>query len=115
MMAEMTFNADGTYRFWFAAYSIEDLGTYTYENGVLTLTDKNGKQSVGEGNPVKLHYAYSDSDQLTGDFTVPVSAFESDRAKESTSSEASAAAETASAAEAVPEAGQITGADLGDQ
>ena len=71
---EMTFNADGTYRFWFEAYSIEDLGTYTYENGVLTLTDKNGKTSVGEGDPIKLHYAYSDSDQLTGDYTIPAEA-----------------------------------------
>ena len=71
---EMTFNADGTYRFWFEAYSIEDLGTYTYENGVLTLTDKNGKASVGEGDPIKLHYAYSDSDQLTGDYTIPAEA-----------------------------------------
>ena len=68
---EMTFNADGTYRFWFEAYSIEDLGTYTYENGVLTLTDKNGKTSVGEGDPIKLHYTYSGSDQLTGDYTIP--------------------------------------------
>ena len=71
---EMTFNADGTYRFWFEAYSIEDLGTYTYENGVLTLTDKNGKTSVGEGDPIKLHYTYSDSDQLTGDYTIPAEA-----------------------------------------
>ena len=71
---EMTFNADGTYRFWFEAYSIEDLGTYTYENGVLTLTDKNGKASVGEGDPIKLHYTYSDSDQLTGDYTIPAEA-----------------------------------------
>ena len=71
---EMTFNADGTYRFWFEAYSIEDVGTYAYENGVLTLTDKNGKASVGEGDPIKLHYAYSDSDQLTGDYTIPAEA-----------------------------------------
>ena len=70
----MTFNADGTYRFWFEAYSIEDVGTYAYENGVLTLTDKNGKASVGEGDPIKLHYAYSDSDQLTGDYTIPAEA-----------------------------------------
>ena len=72
---EMTFNPDGTYRFWFAAYSIEDLGTWTYENGVLTLTDKNGKQSSGEGDPIRLHYAYSDSDQLTGDYTIPANTF----------------------------------------
>ena len=72
---EMTFNPDGTYRFWFAAYSIEDLGAWTYENGVLTLTDKNGKTSSGKGDPIKLHYAYSGSDQLTGDYTIPASTF----------------------------------------
>ena len=71
----MTFNPDGTYRFWFAAYSIEDLGAWTYENGVLTLTDKNGKTSVGEGDPIKLHYTYSDSNQLTGDYTIPATTF----------------------------------------
>lgn len=71
----MTLNPDGIYRFLFEAYSIEDLGTYTYENGVLTLTDKYGKTSVGEGDPIKLHYVYSDSDQLTGDYTFPVNAF----------------------------------------
>lgn len=69
----ITFNPDGTYRFWFEAYSIEDLGTWTYEGGVLTLTDKNGAQSVGEGDPIKLHYTYSESDQLTGEYTIPAS------------------------------------------
>ncbi len=72
---EMTLNPDGTYLFKFAAYSIEDAGTWTYENGVLTLTDKNGRQSVGEGDPIKLHYTYSGSDQLTGDYTIPVDTF----------------------------------------
>ena len=72
---EMTFNSDGTYRFWFGSYSIEDLGTYTYENGVLTLTDVNGKKSSGEGDPIKLHYTYSGSDQLTGDYTIPADSF----------------------------------------
>ncbi len=72
----MTFYPDGTYRFWFEAYSIEDLGRYTYENGVLTLTDANGKQSTAEGDPLKLHYAYSMSDQLTGDYTIPADTFD---------------------------------------
>ena len=71
----MTFYPDGTYRFWFEAYSIEDLGSYTYEDGVLTLTDANGKQSTAEGDPLKLHYAYSMSDQLTGDYTIPADTF----------------------------------------
>ena len=72
---EMTFNTDGTYVFKFASYNIEDPGAWTYENGVLTLTDKNGKQSTGEGDPIKLHYTYSDSDQLTGDYTIPAETF----------------------------------------
>ena len=72
----LTLSADGAYVFEFAAYGIADQGTYTYENGILTLTDKNGKQSVGEGDPIKLHYTYSDSDQLTGDFTIHTNAFE---------------------------------------
>ena len=42
--------------------------------GVLTLTDKNGKTYSGEGDPIKLHYVYSGSDQLTGDYTIPASA-----------------------------------------
>ena len=92
---EMTFNPDGSYRFWFSAYSIEDLGTYTFENGVLTLTDKNGKQSVGEGDPIKLHYTYSDSDQLTGDYTIPASTF---------TAPAAAVVEETPAAEEVPAA-----------
>ncbi len=46
-------------------------------DGILTLTDVNGKESVGEGeDPIKLHYAYSASDQLTGDYTIPASTFE---------------------------------------
>ena len=72
---EITFNSDGTYRFWFGSYSIEDIGTYTYENGILTLTDKNGKESSGEGDPIKLHYTYSGSDQLTGDYTISADTF----------------------------------------
>ena len=73
-ITEMTFNTDGTYRFWFEAYSIEDLGTYTFKNGVLTLTDINGKTSVGEGNPIKLHYVYSGNNQLSDDYTIPTTA-----------------------------------------
>ena len=52
---EMTFNPDGSYRFWFAAYSIEDLGTWTYADGILPLTDKNGKKPDGVDVPIKLH------------------------------------------------------------
>ncbi len=42
---------------------------------MLTWTGSNGKQSAGEGDPIKLHYAYSDSDQLTGDYTIPADTF----------------------------------------
>ena len=72
----MTFSPDGSYRFFFEAYGIEDLGTYTYEDGVLTLTDANGAQTTAEGDPMKLHYVYSQSDQLTGDYTIPASTFD---------------------------------------
>ncbi|MBR3271428.1 MAG: hypothetical protein IKI59_05840 [Clostridia bacterium] len=73
---EITFRPDGTYRFWFAAYSVEDLGTFTFENGVLTLTDVNGVQYTGEGDPIHLHYGYSGApDQLTGEYTIPAEKF----------------------------------------
>ena len=74
---EITFNSDGTYRFWFASYSVEDLGTYTYENGALTLTDVNGVTYSAEGDPMHLHYGYSGApDQLTGEYTIPASTFD---------------------------------------
>lgn len=38
----MTFNADGTCVFTFEAYNVEDAGTWTYENGKLTVTNANG-------------------------------------------------------------------------
>ena len=64
--------ADGTYIFYFESFDISDCGTYAYEDGVLTVTDKNGSVTVSEadGENIKLHYVYSDSDQLTGDYTV---------------------------------------------
>ena len=71
----ITLNSDGTYRFWFDAYSIEDLGTWQIADGVLTLTDANGVESSAKGNPYKLHYAYSQSDQLTGDYTISADIF----------------------------------------
>lgn len=64
--------ADGTYAFIFESYDITDMGTYTYADGVLTITDKNGAvtTSTADGDHVKFSYAYSDSDQLTGAYTV---------------------------------------------
>ncbi len=63
--------ADGTYAFVFESYDITDVGTYTYADGVLTITDKNGvvSTSTADGDNIKFHYVYSDSDQLTGDYT----------------------------------------------
>ena len=74
---KIVFNPDGTYSFLFESYNIEDKGTYTYESGILTLTyEGSDKQLTGEGDPIKLHYVYSGSDQLTGDYTIPVSTFD---------------------------------------
>ena len=66
----LTFYPDGSYRFYFAAYDIEDLGAYSYEDGVLTITDANGAETTAEGDPLVFTYAYSMSDQLTGSFTI---------------------------------------------
>ena len=65
-----TFYADGTYVFAFADYGVEDPGTYTYDGATLVITDKNGAETLAEGDPIQFHYVFSDSDQLTGDFTV---------------------------------------------
>lgn len=66
----MTFNADGTYVFFFESYGVEDAGTWTYEGGKLVLTNSNGTEAAAEGDPMKLHYVTAVSDQLTGDFTI---------------------------------------------
>lgn len=70
--------SDGTYTFVFESYDITDAGTYTYADGVLTITDKNGAvaTSTADGDHLKFHYAYSDSDQLTGDYTVAAAELE---------------------------------------
>ena len=71
-LTEIIFNPDGTYRFRLDVISIEDLGTWKYDNGILTLTDTNGKTSIGTGNPIKLHYSYySGGDQISFDYSFP--------------------------------------------
>ncbi|MBR0408122.1 MAG: hypothetical protein IJI53_08800 [Clostridia bacterium] len=70
----LTFNADGTYRFFFEAYGVEDLGTYTYENGVLTVINAAGAEMTAEGDPMQLHYVSSINEQLGGDYEIPASA-----------------------------------------
>ena len=72
---EITFNPDGSYVFKFAAYNIEDAGTYTFENGTLKVINANGAEVKAEGDPLKLHYVSAVSDQLTGDFTIPANTF----------------------------------------
>lgn len=69
-----TFYDNGKYTFYFSAYDITDEGNYTYTDGILVITDKNGTETSGilEGDTIKVHYAYSDSDQLTGDYTIAV-------------------------------------------
>ncbi|MCD7918863.1 MAG: hypothetical protein LUG45_02080 [Clostridiales bacterium] len=68
----------GSYLFYFADYDISDVGTYSYADGVLTITDANGAvtESSIDGNNVVFHYEYSQSDQLTGDYTVAVNDLE---------------------------------------
>lgn len=66
----LTFYPDGTYLFSFESYGVEDKGTYTYEGGVLTVTNGNGLEMTAEGDPMSLHYVTAVSDQLTGDFTI---------------------------------------------
>ena len=72
----MVFSNDGVYHFLFESYNIDDEGTWFYKDGVLTLTDVNGKEYTAEGDPLKIAYAYSQSDQLTGDFTIPAETFD---------------------------------------
>ena len=53
-----------------------DTGSWTFENGVLTLTDVNGVTYSAEGDPMHLHYGYSGApDQLTGEYTIDPAIF----------------------------------------
>ncbi len=66
----LTFYTDGTYRFFFEAYNVEDKGTYTYDGTTLTLVNGNGVEATATGDPMKLHYVTAVNDQLTGDYTI---------------------------------------------
>lgn len=74
--AQTTFTLfdNGTYKFYFGTYDVEDAGSYAYDKDAqkLTITDANGKVTEGtaDGDSIKFHYEYSESNQLTGDFTV---------------------------------------------
>ena len=72
----ITFNPDGTFSFDFDAYSVHEEGTYTYEEGVLTVTNPNGDSFTAEGDPMALHYVTAVSEQLAGDYTIPAAAFD---------------------------------------
>lgn len=65
---------DGSYRFYFESYQIEDLGTYKYDvaTSVLTIADANGTETVSivDGENIVFKYIFSQNEQLTGDFTV---------------------------------------------
>ena len=71
-----TFNADGTYRFAFDAYGVEDFGDYSYDGRTLTIINANGNEITATGDPFQFHYVSSMSDQLTGDFSVPAASFQ---------------------------------------
>ena len=67
----LTFYQDGTYLFYFAQYQVEDRGTYTYDGTVLTLINANDLSMEAQGDPLELHYEASQSDMLTGDYSIP--------------------------------------------
>ena len=66
----ITFNPDGTYVFALPSMNVEDVGTYTYEGGVLTVTNSAGTEVTAEGDTLVFHYVSAMSDQLVGDFTI---------------------------------------------
>ena len=69
----LTLNEDGTYKFELAAYGITEEGTWTYADGVLTVTKPSGNTvaSVMEGEDMKLDYVSDASEQLVGQFVIP--------------------------------------------
>ena len=70
---ELLLKNNGKYEFKFEAYSISDIGTYSYDSDrkILTLTDEKGieSSSIQDEDSIKIKYTYSQSDQLTGSFT----------------------------------------------
>ena len=68
---ELTLNENGSYRFAAPTESVEETGSYRFEDGVLTLTDKNGRQIVGQGNPIRLSYPISEEANLAGSYAIP--------------------------------------------
>lgn len=69
-VATMTLNGDGTYKFELADYQIVEEGTWTYADGVLTVTKPSGEtcESNMDGEVMKLDYVSDASEQLVGEF-----------------------------------------------
>lgn len=63
--------SDGAYRFAFTTYNTEEFGTWTFESGVLTITDANGKITVSEldGDAISFTYVSAASELLNQSYT----------------------------------------------
>ena len=63
--------SDGAYRFAFTTYNTEEFGTWTFESGVLTITDANGKVTVSEldGDVISFTYVSAASELLNQSYT----------------------------------------------
>lgn len=66
----MNFSADGTCQFTVEEYGIAEDCTWTYADGVLTVTGPSGAAytSTTEDGSLKLDYTYSNNDQVVGKF-----------------------------------------------
>ena len=73
--SELTLNKDGSYLFSVPTEEIEEQGSYRYEDGVLTLTDKSGRQITAQGNPIKLHYAPAANSEIAAHYTISMDTF----------------------------------------
>ena len=71
--AKMTLRDDGSYVFTAEAQGIREEGAYSYENGVLTLTDAEGREFRAEGEQMKLRYT-SSAGSLDRSFSIPAAA-----------------------------------------
>ncbi|MCL1819660.1 MAG: hypothetical protein FWG36_03280 [Oscillospiraceae bacterium] len=70
----LTLYGDGTYRFGFDAYGVEEFGTWIFESYNLTLIQENGNEivsNIGEGHSMIIGYVAVVSDQLADTFTAP--------------------------------------------
>ncbi len=70
---------NGMYEFAWAANGVSELGTWTYANGALTITDPLGTQTAAtiSGDEISFTYYYSLTSQLNQSYTGSVSELES--------------------------------------